>query len=178
MKPSSKRSGFTLIEMLVVIAIIALLAGMLFPAIGSALQSAHRRRAALMTQNIEQAILMYMDDHGGRFPVLDDLYGSDRFFDEEGSREILRVLMGENISDLNRARKVYLSTDRASEDGELLDPWGTQYRILLDLDMDGRIDYHAPGGVQHRKSVVVVSAGRSKDFGMIRDNIANVELAN
>ncbi len=64
-----KRSGFTLIELLVVIAIIAILAGILFPVFGSARE---RGRTVACLNNLSQlgkAMLMYMDDNGGRYPI-------------------------------------------------------------------------------------------------------------
>lgn len=189
MKRQTSKTGFTLIEMLVVIAIIALLAGLLFPAITSALQASYRRKAAVTCQSIEQAIVMYMNDHNGRFPVPISAYekSDDEFFNEEGSKDILMVLMGlnggfnENSNyGLNPKRKVYLSSEVPSTDGTYRDPWGTQYQIILDLDMDGKITY--PSGTEaHRKKAVVVSAGKktgNKDepeFGDGND-IANVEL--
>lgn len=186
MKNNRPKTGFTLIEMLVVIAIIALLAGLLFPAITAALQTSYRRRAAVNCQAIEQAIVMYMNDHNGRFPIPIGQHGDDdNTIDEVGdanetySKNILRVLMALNV-DLNPKRKVYLSTEVPSTDGTYRDPWGTQYQIILDRNMDGKINYLTNSSQAHRKKAVVVSAGKSKKFlsPNTKDNIANVELPN
>lgn len=64
-----RRSGFTLIELLVVIAIIAILAAILFPVFARA-----KRRAAesVCLGNLKQigaAIMMYVDDNHGRYPL-------------------------------------------------------------------------------------------------------------
>ena len=64
----SQQNEFTLIELLIVIAIIAILAGMLLPALNSARNKA---RAIACKSNLSQlgkGIIMYMDDHNGLLP--------------------------------------------------------------------------------------------------------------
>jgi prepilin-type N-terminal cleavage/methylation domain-containing protein len=187
MKTNTTKTGFTLIELLVVMAIIGILAALLFPAISSALNSAKRRKAAVICQDIESAILTYMNDYNGRFPMPVADHGSDDNTDDIPSttfpQQVLAVLMALDAPfndghQLNPKRKVYLSTDVSSEDGTFLDPWGTQYQIILDRNLDGSIDYLTDSGEHHRKKAVVVSAGKSKDFSITLDNIANVELPN
>lgn len=64
------RNGFTLIEMLVVIAIIALLAALIIPATGRALERAQTRRCANQMRQFYQGMLMYASDHDGRLPAV------------------------------------------------------------------------------------------------------------
>lgn len=65
----SFRSAFTLVELLVVVAVIGILAGILLPTLGSTRQAAEGSRC---TSNLRQVLLaaqLYWDDHGGRaFP--------------------------------------------------------------------------------------------------------------
>lgn len=74
---SSRSSAFTLIELLVVIAIIALLAGLLLPALGRSKETARRVRCASQLKQTGLALLMYVEDHAGRFPPA--RFGSGRW---------------------------------------------------------------------------------------------------
>jgi len=59
---------FTLIEMLVVIAIIGILAGMLLPALQTAREEAKKANCKSNLHQIHAAIYMYHDDNGGFYP--------------------------------------------------------------------------------------------------------------
>ncbi len=195
-----KRSGFTLIEMLVVIAIIAILAGLLFPAINRALETAKRNQASADVRSIAGAITMFYNDYGylpvplsateqGYAPGSgNNDFGAEQTqsIDDQTSRNIIQVLIAEPSGwnsghALNPRRKVYLSMPNAKSDGTLLDPWGNQYWIKLDRDLNGMIQFFS-GNNQHRTRAVVFSRGRSGQMtggtnnANARDNIANVEL--
>ncbi len=68
--------GFTLIEVLVVIAVIAVLLGVLVPTLAAARESG---RSAVCMSNLRQAAVvcrLYADEHGGLSPAIGIPYGS------------------------------------------------------------------------------------------------------
>ena len=185
MKKTTSKFGFTLIELLVVIAIISLLAAMLFPAITAAITTAKKAKAKSICRNIEIAIMAYKNEYNGRLPNPNPSIGVDNTVgggNEQFSKNILKILMAQDVN-RNHKNIVFLETDIPTDVGEYLDPWGTQFQIILDLNGDKKISYLSASGAHHRKIAVVVSAGRNREWGGStsrdddnKDNLANVDL--
>jgi prepilin-type N-terminal cleavage/methylation domain-containing protein/prepilin-type processing-associated H-X9-DG protein len=70
------RDGFTLVELLVVIAVIAILAALLLPALGSAKQRAWQAACLNNHKQLALAWSMYKDDNRGLLVIDDPLTGS------------------------------------------------------------------------------------------------------
>ena len=62
------KTGFTLLELLVVIAVIAMLASLLLPALTNAREMGRRMKCASNLKQLGLAIMMYADDYGGWGP--------------------------------------------------------------------------------------------------------------
>jgi prepilin-type N-terminal cleavage/methylation domain-containing protein len=178
-----RSAGFTLIELLVVIAIIGLLMAMLFPGVGGAIKSAKRNQARTDATQIANAVNLFWNDYG-RLPAPDaeqrltaSQENDQTYFTEEASKEVIRVLIGER-EEINPREKIYLDMDTSEEDGTFLDPWGSQYFILLDRDHNNKIQYPPPPPERRTFGVraVVVSAGPDEDIFTLEDNVANVEF--
>lgn len=77
MKPTRYRAeracrataGFSLVELLVVVSIVAVLAALAFPALGRAIQAAHRNASAGNLRELGAGMLLFAGDNGGALPV-------------------------------------------------------------------------------------------------------------
>ena len=67
--PRRRRSGFTLVELLVVIGIIALLVGILLPTLNKARESARRTKCLANLRSIGQMVNMYANLSKGQIPI-------------------------------------------------------------------------------------------------------------
>jgi prepilin-type N-terminal cleavage/methylation domain-containing protein/prepilin-type processing-associated H-X9-DG protein len=64
-----KRKGFTLIEILVVMVIILIMAGILFPVLSSAKKKANQSKCMAHLRQISMAVQMYAGDHDQMLPI-------------------------------------------------------------------------------------------------------------
>lgn len=153
-----KKHGFTLIEMLVVIAIIGLLSAILIPAVGKGLASSKKRRADMEIQALKTAIEQFYDDHH-YMPYWksekDSKLGDD--VDSSGDAGIhdivMQILTGSNV--LKKAYITFKSTD-GFDDYRFKDPWKQDYVVILDRNNDGITEY---AGEKVRQKVLVYSEG-------------------
>jgi len=86
-----QKSGFTLVEILVVIAIVAVLVGMLLPAVNSARASARRVSCANNTKQLALGFLSYESSNGHLPPVAVRWENTDSFMGRSNPSGILGV---------------------------------------------------------------------------------------
>jgi len=67
-KPVTRRKGFTLVELLVVIGIIALLISILLPSLNRAREQANKVKCAANLTSIYKSMYLYSNDNKGNFP--------------------------------------------------------------------------------------------------------------
>jgi prepilin-type N-terminal cleavage/methylation domain-containing protein len=92
MKSRSRKKGFTLVELLVVISIIALLLAIIIPSMNKARETAKRVICSNQLKEIARALSLYADSYnnkmpfyGGKDPTFDNPYKCTENFDEAAS---------------------------------------------------------------------------------------------
>jgi len=181
------KRAFTLIELLTVIAIIAVLMGLLFPAVGAAQEAARKTQAKNDLVNMVNSIKAYYTEYG-KYPMTTAVSSSGKY--EEGNNDqlfnVLRglsTLTGEQLA-LNPRKIVFIETptakgtgdkkkggigDTGSQLGKYLDPWGNPYRIWIDFNYDNEVEnpYTSNAGFAPNLTtgVVAMSAGKDNFFG-------------
>jgi len=150
-----KRGGFTLVELLVVVTIIGLLVGLISVAVPKAIESGMKAKAKGELTAIVAAVKAYKQEYG-RWPGTNST--SDISFENANSKSLLSALGGTNTTLVANPKSVRL-LEGASTDGTMLDPWGTQYFVILDADESNSMTYL---GKTISMSVLAVSFGKDK----------------
>jgi prepilin-type N-terminal cleavage/methylation domain-containing protein len=174
-------SGFTLIEVLVVIAMIAILAGLLYPAINGAQKQAKKVQAKNDLTQIVTAVNAFYTEYG-RYPTAATTdaaatYGPGGSVTENGS--LFNELRGLS-STLNTRQIVFISPPSAKDQnnprsgiktstGGYYDPWGTEYAVAIDANYNNIVV--APAYTDLQSSYVTATDG-SGDKGVTAGVIA------
>ncbi|MCE9615636.1 MAG: prepilin-type N-terminal cleavage/methylation domain-containing protein [Lentisphaerae bacterium] len=149
------RSAFTLIEVLIVIAIIALLIGLLIPAVSRVQLSTKRTKAAHEIGQINTALRAYLDEYGAPFgnianyanwPV--DQKSVEALINGIGMEPgVVTMLGGKLVKDslgksynVKRLPFFEVSSNSLNGAGQYIDPWGNPYKFMMDYNTDGKIE--------------------------------------
>jgi prepilin-type N-terminal cleavage/methylation domain-containing protein len=176
--------GFTLLELLVVIAVIAALAGLLFPAIQSTLERARKVQAKNDLVQIVTAVNAFYTEYG-QYPLVGTVSTPDATYGNGGgnSSALLNELRGKTNS-LNTRQIIFISPPedatqtnpkgKIGTDGQFHDPWANVYAIRIDADYDGEVanPYNSNAGAgpaNIRQGVIAWSIGKDTQIGNKND---------
>ncbi len=129
-----QKNAFTLIELLIVIAIIGILMSLLFPGIQGAIEAAKKAETASLLTSLRNAINQYETEYG----FLPNVSTNDMFLSNSTSgQELIQILTGGNpgsppknprqIRFIEIAPKFYVNKDPTSN--SIIDSWGNPIRI-------------------------------------------------
>ncbi len=155
---TSSKKAFTLIELLIVIAILGILMSLLFPAVNSAIDSARKAQAKNDVTQIATAIVAYETEYG-RLPVATESAS-------DVNSDLVNILTGATGNTNNPRKIAFLEVQAAKKgksgtnsSGDFLDPWGGRYKVIVDANNDNTISSAgtSPGAVASglRKKVAV-----------------------
>ena len=171
----SGQAGFTLVELLVVISIVGLLAGLMSVAIPRAMEAGKKAKVKGELTAIVAAVKAYKQEYG-QWPVAKSQMDSvaDEYNSwygppttESESKDLMRILSGDMTvqkdgQTMNPKGVRFL--EGAKTDGTFQDPWGNQYCVKMDTNESGGLEYYGTSGTQEniRVTVIAVSLGKNK----------------
>lgn len=132
-----RQTGFTLVELLVVIAVIGLLIGLLLPAVQAARESSRRTQCKSNLRQIGLALTRYLDQQGerGKFPEAAIMASVTPLVEDDRSTwPLYRILAeyGENNREIYRCPSDYgplhPTSERAAYDGYVREYDGKPYQ--------------------------------------------------
>jgi prepilin-type N-terminal cleavage/methylation domain-containing protein len=162
--------GFTILELLVVIAIIAILFSLLFVALSKAQESTRRTKAKAQVKMLEKAFVAYHDEYG-EWPRGMTSYDNQPEgnltgveLEEKGALMLAGKPTDNGNGEMCNAQGIPFITKpnlKKSKDGQFskkgfLDPWGHCYKYMMDFNDDGevRVQYTGASGAGDRTEVV------------------------
>ena len=177
---------FTLVELLVVIAVILVLAGLLVPAVYGAIKKAELSKAKTAIVTLQNAIKQYESTYG-KLPLSSSMTKAQLTDAQYKWLILLLQADGDHTSDLPVAdlnkynpKKIKFLEVQGNEPGKYQDPWDQNLGVAFDHDYDGKIngsDASVPGisGTIYY-SVAIWSIGPDGEFasGNDKKNADNV----
>ena len=171
----SGQAGFTLVELLVVISIIGMLAGLMSVAIPKAMEAGKKAKVKGELTAIVAAVKAYKQEYG-QWPVAKSQMDSvaDEYNSwygppttESESKDLMRILSGDMTvqkdgQTMNPKGVRFL--EGAKTDGTFQDPWENQYCVKMDTNDSGGLEYYGSSGNQEniRITVIAISLGKNK----------------
>lgn len=123
MRLHDSKSGFTLVELLVVIAMLAVLGGAVGSGVASAQKNAKIAKATVETREITNAILAYENAN--------EKYELPTINRQDASMSSLGFLLGQGGTAADGKKVPVLYNANLRNDKRVYDPWGIPYKVLI-----------------------------------------------
>lgn len=121
----NNRPGFTLLELLVVIGMIAVILGALTTSVTAAQNRARIQRATVEVRSVHQAILGYENfARGGKYDL-------PPMTDQDADASSLGFLLGKGGGADSGGKIPVLLQAALNGGGKMTDPWGTPYKVTI-----------------------------------------------
>ena len=177
MNPQPPQTGFTLVEMLVVIAILGILMAMMVPAAGLIMKRAKNSTARGDAGVVAATLMKYRLEYN-RWPPLIPANGPNDYLTDKSWVEVMAPPPGAPRTTANFNLIVFFEpgggavATNGAYAGAFVDPWGRPFMYRVDADGDGQIESPDPNATQPIPAQVIAwSAGSDGDY----TNFANEE---
>jgi prepilin-type N-terminal cleavage/methylation domain-containing protein len=176
-----KKNGFTLIEILVVIAILGILMGMTIPAASTIVKKAKRSTARTDAAVVQSALMQYRAEYNcwpGFAKGKNEKHLTDEEFLETMMPPADGKLPDENLKRLRfiEGGKDVIGPGNAGGKDKYIDPWGNPFQYLVNETPKetmglGSFGSGYDGPKDIRAKVLVWSAGEDGDYETWEDNV-------
>ena len=128
------RKAFTLIEMLVVISIIGILAGIAIPIYKTAMVNAKMHGAMSNARQIGMALRMYANDNDGAYPTKQNSYGEDIVTSNDAFRSLIPTYLDtERVFAVGGSKAGPSADDQIQDAAHILQPGENHWAFISGL---------------------------------------------
>ena len=157
-KPSSPRQAFTLLELLIVIAIIAILAGAAMPVYGVVMRNARMNAAMQNARQIGLALRIYSNDHDGTYPQKRNSYDEEIRTSNDAFRSLIPAYLdNEKVFTVTGSKTGATADNKMDEAPQMLAAGENHWAYVSGLNATSNSNWplivdHTDGGATYNRT--------------------------